>query len=290
MQINISLSVLAILAVFASCQHRVNVSETGLKYQFHEKNENGRKPKIGEILTFHIVVQNSRDSVLFSSYKQGFPAQQLLQNPAFKGSFEEGLTMVAKGDSASFYVNADSLFAKMMQPLPPNIAKGSDVKYTVRILDVQSEEEFQKAQLKKKEEQLKIDAKIINDYLTKSKLNAIKTASGLAYITQKEGTGIKPVAGNIVSVHYVGKLLDGKEFDSSYKNPQSGGKPIDFPIGQNMVIPGWEEGIMTMKKGGKSTFIIPSTLAYGEMGSPGVIPPNSVLIFEVELVDVKKGQ
>lgn len=73
------------------------------------------------------------------------------------------------------------------------------------------------------------------------------------------------------------------------KNPQSGGKPIDFPIGQGMVIPGWEEGIMTMKKGGKCTFIIPSSLAYGTAGSPGVIPPNSVLVFDVELVDVKKA-
>ena len=120
-------------------------------------------------------------------------------------------------------------------------------------------------------------------------LKSNKTPSGLNYVIVKEGDGVKPVAGNMVSVHYVGKLLDGKEFDSSYKNPQSGGKPVDFPIGQGMVIPGWEEGIMNMKKGGKSTFIIPSSLAYGEAGSPGTIPPNSVLVFDVELVDVKNA-
>lgn len=177
----------------------------------------------------------------------------------------------------------------MMQPLPPGIPKGSDIQFTVKLVDVQNEQEFQKSQASAREKQVKTDAKIIDDYVAKNKLNATETASGLNYVVTQEGTGVKPVAGNVVTVHYTGKLLDGKVFDSSVKNPQSGGKPIDFPIGQGMVIPGWEEGIMTMKKGGKCTFIIPSSLAYGTAGSPGVIPPNSVLVFDVELVDVKKA-
>ncbi len=276
-------------ALLAACNNRVSVSDTGLKYQIHDQKGDGRKPKIGDILTVQLVLKNSRDSVLRDTYKEGRPLQVMLQTPPFKGSFEEGLAMLAKGDSASFFVSADSLFTRMMQPLPPGIAKGTDIQFTVKVLEVQNEQEFQKGQAAAREGQVKVDAKIIDDYVAKNSLKTIETPSGLNYVIVKEGNGVKPVAGNMVSVHYVGKLLDGKEFDSSYKNPQSGGKPVDFPIGQGMVIPGWEEGIMNMKKGGKSTFIIPSSLAYGEAGSPGTIPPNSVLVFDVELVDVKNA-
>ncbi|AXE19982.1 peptidylprolyl isomerase [Runella rosea] len=283
------LSLFAAGALLAACNNRVSVSDTGLKYQIHDQKGDGRKPKIGDILTVQLVLKNSRDSVLRDTYKEGRPLQVMLQTPPFKGSFEEGLAMLAKGDSASFFVSADSLFTRMMQPLPPGIAKGTDIQFTVKVIEVQNEQEFQKGQAAAREGQVKVDAKIIDAYVAKNSLKTVETPSGLNYVIVKEGDGVKPVAGNMVSVHYVGKLLDGKEFDSSYKNPQSGGKPVDFPIGQGMVIPGWEEGIMNMKKGGKSTFIIPSSLAYGEAGSPGTIPPNSVLVFDVELVDVKNA-
>jgi FKBP-type peptidyl-prolyl cis-trans isomerase len=90
----------------------------------------------------------------------------------------------------------------------------------------------------------------------------------------------------MVSVGYTGSTLDGKEFDSSYKNPQTNGKPIEFPIGQGAVIRGWDEGIALLNKGSKATFLIPSTMAYGPQ-EQAKIPANSVLRFDVELVDIK---
>jgi len=110
-----------------------------------------------------------------------------------------------------------------------------------------------------------------------------QTDSGLYYKMEKEGNGAKPNKGQTVSVHYKGMLLNGNVFDSSYSRNQ----PIDFAVGVGQVIPGWDEGIMMLNQGSKATFVIPSDLAYGAAGAGGVIPPNAVLIFEVELVSVK---
>jgi FKBP-type peptidyl-prolyl cis-trans isomerase len=112
----------------------------------------------------------------------------------------------------------------------------------------------------------------------------MKTDSGLEYIETLAGTGAQAVAGKTVSVHYTGKLQNGKVFDSSYNR----GTPLDFPLGAGRVIKGWDEGIALMKVGGKAQLIIPPDLAYGARGAGGgLIPPNATLIFDVELVGVK---
>lgn len=108
------------------------------------------------------------------------------------------------------------------------------------------------------------------------------TASGLQYVVEKEGTGAQPAATDEVTVHYTGKLLDGTVFDSSVKR----GEPATFPL--NRVIPGWTEGLQLMKEGARYTFFIPSELAYGAQGVPNAIPPHSTLVFDVELIKVKK--
>lgn len=111
----------------------------------------------------------------------------------------------------------------------------------------------------------------------------ITTPSGLKIQDLRVGDGPSPQPGQTVKVNYVGTLENGREFDNSYKK----GGPVDFKIGVGKVIKGWDEGLMTMKVGGKRRLFIPSKLGYGPMGFPPNIPPNSNLIFEIELLGIK---
>ena len=117
---------------------------------------------------------------------------------------------------------------------------------------------------------------------TKVTGDGVKTASGLQYWDIKVGTGAEAKDGSKVKVHYTGWLTSGKKFDSSI-----GSSPYEFTIGRAEVIKGWDEGVAGMKVGGKRQLHIPPDLAYGEDGHPPQIPPNSTLIFDVQLVSIK---
>lgn len=126
-------------------------------------------------------------------------------------------------------------------------------------------------------------APINQETITMNLDNAITTPSGLKYIEIEEGTGASPTNGQTVTVHYTGTLTDGKKFDSSVDR----GQPFSFKIGVGQVIKGWDEGVATMKVGGKRTLIIPPDLGYGAQGAGGVIPGNATILFDVELLGVK---
>ncbi|MBC1213604.1 FKBP-type peptidyl-prolyl cis-trans isomerase [Trichormus variabilis ARAD] len=111
----------------------------------------------------------------------------------------------------------------------------------------------------------------------------VTTDSGLKYVEIEEGTGATPKSGQTVVVHYTGTLEDGTKFDSS----RDRNRPFSFTIGVGQVIKGWDEGLSTMKVGGRRQLIIPSELGYGARGAGGVIPPYSTLLFDVELLEVK---
>lgn len=141
--------------------------------------------------------------------------------------------------------------------------------------------EFEKSNVgAKAEAKAKAEKEAMEKTLNETYGAAKVTASGLRYITEKEGTGKSPLATDQVTVHYTGYLLNGTKFDSSVDR----GQPATFPL--NQVIPGWTEGLQLMKEGGKTKFIIPSELGYGANGAGGVIPPNAWLVFDVELIKV----
>lgn len=126
---------------------------------------------------------------------------------------------------------------------------------------------------------------VVPAYAAKTKGNKmITTDSGLTYLDVVVGNGAAPVAGKQVKVHYTGTLENGTKFDSSVDRKQ----PFSFIIGVGQVIKGWDEGVMSMKVGGKRKLVIPANLGYGARGAGGVIPPNATLLFDVELLEVQK--
>lgn len=297
------LPVLAGLFAFQACDKggSFKKSESGLEYKLFSQTKDGKYEakefpslkdstklnKEGQIVRLHMKYITAKDSVLLDSREKGMPFWIPVMKPSFKGGLEEAFAALTPGDSGVFKVNADSLFAKtFQQQLPKFIEKGSTLTFFIKSEKVMSQQEAmmdqQTSMMAFMEKQNKTDDAVIQKYIKEKGLQPQKTNSGLYYVVTQEGNGPKAEPGKMVAVNYTGTTLDGKEFDSSKKQ----GKPIEFPLGQQAVIRGWDEGIALLNKGSKATFLIPSTMAYGPQESPE-IPANSVLRFDVELVDVK---
>lgn len=191
--------------------------------------------------------------------------------------------------------NKHSIFGSVISGMDVvNQIRGNDVINKVRIERVGADAQNFKADKEtmdkyladartKKEAGMMKDKADFDAFLKTTYPTATKLPSGLAYIMEKQGTGANATKGQTVSVHYRGTFPDGNKFDASYDRNQ----PIDFPLGQGMVIPGWEEGIALLNKGAKAKLIIPYWLAYGAEGRAPVIPAKATLIFDTELVDIK---
>ncbi len=258
-------------------------SDKGVRYSFVKSNK-GAKIKLDDIVFLQIKYATDKDSVLFDSWKMGGPIQLKVSKPTFKGDLMDGLNLMTAGDSVLFLFSADSMFTKTFNmPLPEFIKPGSDLKFTVKIDRITTEEVLRADEIKIEKEKNMEEQKAIEQYIADNKLTPVTTPSGLKYVMYNEGTGAKAEAGKTVRVHYTGKLLNGTKFDSSYDRND----PIEFKLGQGMVIKGWDEGIALLKEGGKALLIIPSNIAYGARGAGGVIPPFAPLTFEVELVSVQ---
>lgn len=263
--------------LIASCGKSVKKTPGGIEYTIHTSGS-GPQLKVGDTAMMNIV-QRINDSTLADSRKIiGAPVPVLVQKSNEKYDLMEGIALLKVGDSATFVIPWDSL-PEMQRP--PFGKKGDKIKITFAVASLYSAA----AQREK-------DEKSIQDYIATNKLQTTKTPEGVYVAVTEHGTGEQPKAGDTVYVHYTGKLLNGKVFDSSLDSTLRPGMPlapIHFPIGQGFVIKGWDAGLSTLKKGDKATLVIPSSLAYGLQGSPPAIPGNSVLVFTVELVNVKPG-
>ncbi|MGK0388561.1 MAG: peptidylprolyl isomerase [Maribacter sp.] len=231
----------------------------------------GTQPDSNSIVNVHYkgYMLDSARTVFDSSYERGepieFPLDQVIPG------WQKSIPLLQIGQKGTFLIPSELAYAERGagSDIPPHTVLAFDVE----LLDHYRPEDKAKRQAEK-------DQKGIIEYLATKGWTTQKTESGIHYTIDKVGTGKNPTADDIVKVHYKGTLLDGTVFDSSYEREE----PITFPLAR--VVPGWQESIPLLKEGGKGTFLIPSALAYGEKGAGGVIPPNAVLSFEVELLQV----
>jgi FKBP-type peptidyl-prolyl cis-trans isomerase FkpA len=283
------------LSLLSSCNNNKQFSEStnGFKYIHHIQNE-GPKPQAGEYVYFHIEVFID-DSLLQSSREHNdVPIAQIPTADQAKvqpNPVTDILPLMSVGDSVSINQPLDSLPQR-----PPGFEQFNTLYYNITLVEIKSEAEYkaiaEEEQKVQREKAILIQARlseitefskqVLEDYKN-GKLNGKlkETDSGLKYIVHEEGTGNVPGAGEPINVHYFGMLMDGTEFDNSFKR----GQAFNFPIGQGRVIAGWDEGLSILKKGTKATLFIPYQLAYKEAGSPPVIPAKADLAFYVELLE-----
>lgn len=268
-------------------------NNNGLYYRFFTQNE-GELPQIGELMEVKLCCMVNDTTMIIPTTEN----VMMLQESRFPGDFNEGLSMMHKGDSASFIVNIDSTFKYLFgQPTLPAEFKSTDVmRFEIMVKDFYPEKVYAQNfanEVKNRNDEraakLQSDypeetAKAANElakYLAKNNIVVEPTTSGLYYVMTSEGNGEKPQVGKSVKMHYTGKLLNGTVFDSSVER----GEPFQFVLGVGQVIPGWDEGVQLMSKGEKGILYIPYYLGYGERQAGEKIAPFSNLMFEVELID-----
>jgi FKBP-type peptidyl-prolyl cis-trans isomerase FkpA len=272
-----------------SCKGGLEKTENGLKYKILADSA-GANGEDGGWIVFHFIMKNSKDSIMRNTFKEGSPIGIPIGKASFKGGLEEGFTLLSKGDSAQFFVNADSIFTKTFHTdVPKEVEKGSDLQFIIKVVNLYSKADVEKemAKGKKAQEEAEVakqqlvaqDTMTIVEYLKKNKIKAKRTVNGVYYVVHKSVSGMNLNPGDSISVQYEGRLLNGTKFDSSYDR----NAPFTLMVGMGQVIRGWDEGLMSLKKGEKATLYIPSGMAYGARGAGANIPPNSILIFDIEI-------
>lgn len=292
---------LAVLLLGASVQVFGQSTEaqslpSGVKFQNFTNNQ-GPKIKLNDVITFNFIQKTDKDSVLFSSFQAGRPATIQVQPSQSVADLMDVFPLMAVKDSALIKVPTDSIFKGADTERPPFFPKGSYLSFIIKIEKVQSMEEAMAEQQKAMAEMKSAESAAAGKYITDNKLKPLATASGLKYVITKAAVKPKPVKGDTVWVNYVGRTLEGKVFDSSIEaeakkagleQPGRQYEPISLVLGQGQVIPGWEEALLLLNEGARAKLIIPSDLAYGPRGAGEDIKPFSTLVFDVELVKVKK--
>lgn len=304
-------SLLAILvlilgaSIMSSCQKKTKVTEKdGIEYTYIK--EGSETAPNGSFLLYNLEITTATDSVIYSTAEQPFPGYLMANDslPPTNGMDEIFLTL-RKGDSIQFESTAKVIFGANF---PPFMKEEDIVKVKLgafEIMDQAAIEAFfnstMEAEDKKRAERavglVAEEGKTIEAYIQEKGLTASKTESGLYYVIEQEGTGEATTPGTTMYVNYAGYLLDGTLFDTSMPEIAKANNIFDAErsyealpvnVGMGQVIPGWDEGLMLLKKGSKGKFIIPSPLGYGENGAGAMIPPNSILVFDVEVTDVQK--
>ena len=257
-------------------------------YYVIDKKGNGKHATAADKVKVHYKGYKLDGSTFDSSYDRGQPIEFPLSG-VIKG-WTEGIPLFEEGGKGTLLIPS-SLAYGQNAPAGSTIKANEVLLFDVELIKINPEPEVIEAPAPVEATPAVESAnspdpstqdQLIQDFIKKNKLKAQKTASGLYYVIDKKGNGKHATAADQVKVHYKGTLLDGTKFDSSYDRNE----PITFPL--SGVIKGWTEGIPLFEEGGKGKLIIPSALGYGPNGAGGVIKPNEILVFDVELLQIIK--
>jgi FKBP-type peptidyl-prolyl cis-trans isomerase FkpA len=261
-----------------------NRSRGGIHYKLKVIGEGQASPRPGDYITIDINYSTLHDSMFFSARRKF-----QLEKPSYRGSVEECFIMLNTGDEADFIINAAGFFNKTLGiDTPAFLNSNEDFKISVAMLDIQTEQSYfreKEAFLSWIENFGEYEKIKLRHFIQEEQLSAEADSSGLYYIPLNETVGKKVEKGDTIEVHYEGKFLYGKFFDSTRKRDET----FQFVYGQEwQVVEGLERAIGQMRDGQKALVILPSELAFGEYGSStGIIPPYTSLVFEVEILSVR---
>lgn len=266
--------------------------KNGMEYKIISSGK-GNPAAYGEVLKFHFE-QKYKDSTIKTSFGE-LPTYQAIDSMQLPKEYFEIFKQARSGDSIVTRILVDSVFKGGMGMPPGGFKKGEYLATNFKILGIikadAAQDDFVKERTKyMKEDSIRAiaqkvkDDKILEEYFAKNNIKPAKTTLG-TYVEVKQAGSELPKDGQTLSVKYTGKLLDGTPFDSNVDSSFHHTEPYNVTLGQGGSIPGFEDGLRNFGKGGKGTIYIPSTLAYGSQGS-GRIPPNSSLLFDVEILDV----
>lgn len=310
-----TLVAIGLVAFLQSCDNNERKTESGLTYTVIEEGE-GQAVEDGQFMLMNMLYKDETDSVWMDTSEKGIPVVVPKNDSVWRaseGSIEQIFNELKKGDSVSFTISIQDFFSNTVKgDLPPNVNKEGTLTFYVGVDDVLNQEEvmaWQQEMMQKQQKKMQADAagqltkdvEAIEEYLKENGIDAQKTESGLFYVIKEEGQGEQATAGDTVKVKYAGHVLNGPYFDTNIEsvakehglyNEQraaQGGyeQPFQFVLGQGQVISGWDEGIALLKEGGKATLYIPSPLAYGPRQRSAEIQANSILVFDVELLEVQ---
>jgi len=272
-------------SIIFSCKRTTNgyeQTESGLEYKYLVKKDTSRQVKPKDYMVMNVKYYTENDSLLFSTESFSGKFRMKYKESSKNGDINEALGMMHVGDSMSFKIDAKTFFTKTRHDSCPKNLIGTKIRFEIGLLEIQTEKDVQRLKQELSLHQQDKEATLLSDFINQNYPDCKPTKSGLYIIPQKVGKGPSPKAGNKVTVHYIAHFINGEIFTNSYRK----NRPFEFTLGKQEVIEGLEEGLLTMKQGGKAIFVIPSKLAYGEEGRRPV-PPNSTIIFEMELLSVK---
>lgn len=274
-------------AIIASCgAPKVDFQQLGdgVEACFVEVNADSAVAKPGDVWNMDFDYYNYNDSLIYASRDVAQDFLMYAPSQMAKGSVEKGIMMMHKGDSAIFRASAEVFFRDVRKKkIPAYVKSGDKLIFHVRMKDIYDGKEYQRQIDEYNERMTAQELLILHEYIRNEGIKVQPSKTGLYKIINKTGYGADTAAGKTVTVHFVGSLIDGREFDNSYTRRE----PFTFKLGEGKSIPGFEEGIATMHKGEICRLIMPSTLGYGSRGVSGRIPAFATLIFDVELVDMK---